>query len=90
VLVLGASLRRLEHLSSQLVPSPAGTANRCRTGQDLHLNRTMLSDHESPYVGRSPATGIDLQPQTRAAHQLECRPEYSDACLHGPAVQEAR
>ena len=40
------------HLAPRLVPSPAGTANRCRTGQDLRLNRTMLSDHESPYVGR--------------------------------------
>ena len=60
----GTGCTALSHLSSRLVPSPADTANRCRPGQDLLLNRTMLSDHESPYEVVSPATGIDLQPQT--------------------------
>src|SRR5579863_8303648 len=49
---VGTLAEPLPHLRPWLVPSLADTANRCRTRQVLLLNRTMLSDHESPYVGR--------------------------------------
>jgi hypothetical protein len=39
-------------LAARFTSSPPGTDNRCRDGQGLPLSRTMLSDHESPYVGR--------------------------------------
>jgi len=60
------------HLSSRLIPSPAGTADRCHTGQVLRLNRTMLSDHESPYVGRFACDWHRLATtDPRAAHRYE-------------------
>jgi len=83
--VLEASWRRPSHLSSPLVPSPAGTANRAaRAG--LHLNRTMLSDLESgfsciPFIlrrGRPGCTGgLQFNYQTRAPFSTNLRWQYS-------------
>ncbi len=36
----------------RFAPSPSGTESRCPDGQGLPLSRTMLSNHELPYVGR--------------------------------------
>src|SRR5438093_1559864 len=36
--------------NGRLAPSPG--PGRARPGQGLHLNRTMLDDQQSPYVGR--------------------------------------
>ena len=37
---------------ARIASSPPAPDSRGRSGQDLPLSRTMLSDHKSPYVGR--------------------------------------
>ena len=62
-------------MKADLAPSPPGADSRHRDGQGLRLNRTMLSNHELPYVGRFACDWLRLATtDPDAAHTSMVRP----------------
>ncbi len=61
--------------SGRVDSSPPAPDSRGLTGQDLLLSRTMLSNHELPYVGRFACDWLRLATtDPHAAHAFECTP----------------
>jgi hypothetical protein len=87
-------------MTAGLAPSPPGAESRRGGGQGLLLSRTMLSNHELPYVGRFACDWLRLATtDPDAAHTTMVRrpgsevPELADAesvILRWPAVSSHR
>ena len=62
-------------MTARLAPSPPGTESRRPDGQGLPLSRTMLSNHELPYVGRFACDWLRLATtDPDATHTASVRP----------------
>jgi hypothetical protein len=84
-------------MTADLAPSPPGTDNRHGEGQGLRLNRTMLSNHKLPYVGRFACDWLRLATtDPDAAHVMIVRPpglevpELRNVVDQVPVCQEPR
>jgi hypothetical protein len=64
-----------EPLRARVILSPSAPDSRGRHGQVLLLSRTMLSNHELPYVGRFACDWLRLATtDPHAAHGDHCTP----------------
>jgi len=60
---------------TRVIPSPPAPDSRGHHGQDLLLSRTMLSNHELPYVGRFACDWLRLATtDPHVAHTASIRP----------------
>src|ERR1700722_9939804 len=83
-------LRPTTPTTACFAPSPPNTESRCPDRQGLPLSRTMLSNHELPYVGRFACDWLRLattDPDT--IHALKRTPPHPD-CLGRVRARPAR
>ena len=74
--------------SGRVDSSPPAPDSRGLTGQDLLLSRTMLSNHELPYVGRFACDWLRLATtDPHAAHAFECTPASRQMALFSGHLQ---
>ena len=63
----------------RVIPSPPVPDSRERHGQVLLLSRTMLSNHELPYVGRFACDWLRLATtDPHVAHRVQCTSRLSE------------
>jgi len=78
-----------ETLIGRVLPSPYAPDNRGLHGQVLLLSRTMLSNHELPYVGRFACDWLRLATtDPHAAHQCSVRPSHPKTQGFDPSVHD--
>src|ERR1700674_306250 len=72
-----------EPLYGRVLPSPSAPDSRGRHGQVLLLSRTMLSNHELPYVGRFACDWLRLATTDPDATHTRQRTLHRSECLGG-------